>query len=67
MICPCCRNPLSVGFNLAEQKFIAWCGHGPCPSTRANDGAFGRTEEHAQLNLILALTENPEGDDEPAD
>lgn len=60
MICPCCQHPLHVGFELAENAFIAWCGYGPCSSMKANDGAFGRSEEQAMLNLVSKLNKNPD-------
>ena len=60
MNCPACLKPLSVGFELAENQFVAWCGNGPCPSMEANEGAFGRSEEVAMQNLITKLNQEPD-------
>jgi hypothetical protein len=64
MKCPCCGHPLNVGFDLNENRFIAWCGHGHCKSAKANNGEFGRTEEHAQTELIKKLEAKPDWKEE---
>jgi len=52
--CPCCQRPLTV-----EIQGLAWylfCGHGPCKSSVANDGALGDTEK-AAADRLEALME----------
>jgi hypothetical protein len=60
MNCPACGKKLSTGFEIREHEFIAWCGFGPCPSTKANNGASGKTESDALDNLIAILEKNPD-------
>lgn len=64
MNCPCCNRQLSFGFEISENAFIAWCGYGPCRSTKANAGAFGRTALEALNNLVAKLEKNPDWSDE---
>lgn len=60
MNCPACGKKLSTGFEMDRNEFVAWCAHGPCPSTKANDGATGKTEQQAMDNLIEILEKNPD-------
>lgn len=64
MICPACGKPLHVGFELAENSFVAYCGYGPCPSTKANEGCFGRSEEQAMANLMCILRDNSDWEED---
>lgn len=64
MKCPACNQPLHVGFEISHNEFVAWCGHGPCKSEKANNGAYGKTEEQAQQNLIKQLESKPDWSNE---
>lgn len=45
-VCPSCKKPLIVERG-GEFMFGIHCGHGPCRSTKANDGAEADTEKRA--------------------
>ncbi len=57
--CPVCNNPLNVERHpdTPDGYYILWCGVGRCPSTAANDGASGPTEQEAfeQLKRCIVL------------
>lgn len=40
MKCPACQEPLLA---TAGTPWLLWCPSGPCPSTEANNGAYGET------------------------
>lgn len=67
MNCPACGKKILTGFEMAENEYVAWCGHGPCPSIKANVGAFGKTEQQAIDNLIAALEKKPDWSDEQSE
>ena len=64
MNCPSCNTKLNVGFEMAQNQFVAWCGNGPCKSIKANDGAFGKSEHEAVSKLIKSLEEKPDWNEE---
>ena len=51
--CPVCKQPLCI--ESTGDGVILWCGHGPCTSQRANDGADGLTERLAYEALCKAV------------
>lgn len=61
--CPSCNNLLCVDFH--NGLFVLWCGHGPCPSYAANDGAEGATEAGAFGLLERKIDNEPEPEREP--
>ena len=54
MICPACRNPLTIESD-GMNRFVAYCAVGRCPSYLANDGAIGDTPEGAAAALLKKL------------
>lgn len=49
-------------FNVKQEGelWVAWCGHGPCPSYVANDGAVGTTPGEACQILEDLVSRDPD-------
>jgi hypothetical protein len=62
--CPACGNPLSVKTCAPNKRefVILYCGHGPCKSKAANDGAIAGTEARAFEELKRAINAEPSPD-----
>jgi len=43
--CPVCHQPLNM--KQPAEFVILYCGHGPCPSKKMNEGAIAGTEAQA--------------------
>src|SRR4051812_36721205 len=71
LTCPSCRNRLEMETHPAKstknpQPYVTiWCGVGRCPSTAANDGGSGPTEQDAYVSLLAAVDTETEKECEP--
>lgn len=66
MNCPACGNELNFCYELKQggkSVLFAYCGYGPCPSKKSNDGAEGRNHEEAYQRLKTIVEKEMEDRD----